>query len=65
MSKQEFAESLGKSLDKLIEAINDSEIGQFERLKEFGIRYTPSTNKFCFRGMELKNVELLIASYYI
>lgn len=42
------AASMGKSLDMAVEAFADAATGQFERLKEFGIRATTEGNKVTF-----------------
>lgn len=44
----------GKSFDQLAEAIIDAQVGEFERLKEFGIRAKQSGNQvtFAFQGVE-------------
>lgn len=48
--------ALGKDLDQLIEAVADASVGEFERLKEFGIKASVSGNKvaFTFRGQTTK-----------
>jgi hypothetical protein len=50
----DLASSTGKSFDQLTEAIIDAQTGEFERLKEFGIRATKSGDqvKFTFKGVE-------------
>ena len=57
----DLASSQGKSLDQLTEALLDATTGEFERLKEFGIRASKSgdTVKLSFKGMtkEVKNSE--------
>lgn len=47
------ASSMGKSLDQMVEAVADATTGEFERLKEFGIRSSKEGDrvKFTFRGM--------------
>lgn len=44
--------AMGKSLDQLIEAVADAATGEFERLKEFGIRASAQGDQiaFTFRG---------------
>lgn len=44
--------AMGKSLDQFIEAIADASTGEFERLKEFGIKASSEGNKvaFTFQG---------------
>ena len=48
------ASAMGKDLTQLIEAVADAATGEFERLKEFGIkaRNEGETIKFTFRGVE-------------
>lgn len=50
----DLASSTGKSFDQLTEAIIDAQTGEFERLKEFGIRASKSGDqvKFTFKGVE-------------
>jgi phage tail tape-measure protein len=50
----DLAASQGKSFDQLTEAIIDAQTGEFERLKEFGIRASKSGDqvKFTFKGVE-------------
>src|SRR5436190_904318 len=47
------ASSMGKSLDQMIEAVADAATGEFERLKEFGIKASQQGDKvtFTFRGV--------------
>lgn len=47
------ASAMGKSLDQLIEAVADAATGEFERLKEFGIksRSEGENVKFTFQGI--------------
>lgn len=47
------ASSMGKSLDQMIEAVADASTGEFERLKEFGIRSSKEGDrvKFTFQGV--------------
>lgn len=49
----DLASSQGKSLDQLSEAILDAMTGEFERLKEFGIRATKDGNQvqLAFKGI--------------
>lgn len=49
----DLASSKGKSLDQLTEALIDAQVGEFERLKEFGVRAEQSGNqvKFTFNGI--------------
>lgn len=55
----DLASSQGKSFNQLTEAIIDAQTGEFERLKEFGIKASRSGNMvaFTFRGVR-KEVEL-------
>jgi len=50
----DLAASTGKSFDQLTEAIIDAQTGEFERLKEFGIRASKSGDqvRFTFKGVE-------------
>ncbi len=50
----DLASSTGKSFDQLAEAIIDATTGEFERLKEFGIRSSKMGDKvkFTFKGVE-------------
>ena len=50
----DLAASTGKSFDQLAEAIIDAQTGEFERLKEFGIRAKKEGDKvtFTFKGVE-------------
>lgn len=47
------AGAMGKSLNQMIEAVADATTGEFERLKEFGIKSKSEGNKvtFTFRGV--------------
>lgn len=47
------ASALGKGLNQMIEAVADAATGEFERLKEFGIRASAEGDrvKFTFRGV--------------
>ena len=47
------AAAMGKSLNQMIEAVADAATGEFERLKEFGIKARSEGNKvrFTFRGV--------------
>lgn len=49
----DLASSTGKSFDQLTEAILDAQTGEFERLKEFGIRASKSGDQvaFTFKGV--------------
>ncbi len=44
----DLASSTGKSFDQLAEAILDAQTGEFERLKEFGIKAKQSNDKITF-----------------
>jgi len=48
----DLAASTGKTYDQLVEAILDAQTGEFERLKEFGIRASAQGDKvaFTFKG---------------
>jgi hypothetical protein len=50
----DLAASTGKSFDQLAEAILDAQTGEFERLKEFGIRAQDAGDKviFTFKGVQ-------------
>lgn len=50
----DLASSTGKSFDQLAEAVIDAQVGEFERLKEFGIRAQKSGDDvtFTFKGVE-------------
>lgn len=50
----DLAASTGKSFDQLTEAVIDAQAGEFERLKEFGIRASKQGDqvKFTFKGVE-------------
>lgn len=50
----DLAASQGKGFDQLTEAIIDAQTGEFERLKEFGIRASKEGNNvtFAFKGVE-------------
>jgi phage tail tape-measure protein len=47
------ASAMGKSLDQMIEAVADASTGEFERLKEFGIRASKQGDEvsFTFQGI--------------
>jgi len=47
------ASALGKSLDQMIEAVADAAVGEFERLKEFGIKAKSQGDNvsFTFQGV--------------
>jgi lambda family phage tail tape measure protein len=48
-----IASGMGKSLNQLIEAVADAAVGEFERLKEFGIKTRSQGDKvsFTFKGI--------------
>lgn len=50
----DLASSTGKSFDQLAEAILDAQTGEFERLKEFGVRASVAGDKvtFTFKGIK-------------
>lgn len=50
----DLAASTGKDFDQLTEAIIDGQVGEFERLKEFGIRASKQGDKvkFTFKGVQ-------------
>ncbi len=50
----DLAASQGKGFDQLVEAIIDAQTGEFERLKEFGVRASKEGEKvtFTFRGIK-------------
>lgn len=51
---QNFAASQGKSMDQYVEALLDAQTGEYERLKEFGIKAktTGDMVTFSFKGIE-------------
>lgn len=63
----DLSASQGKSLDQLVEAILDAQTGEFERLKEFGIKASKSGDvvKFTFKGIStsVKYTEKAISEY--
>lgn len=50
----DLAASTGKTFDQLAEAVIDGQVGEFERLKEFGIRAAKEGDKvtFTFKGVK-------------
>lgn len=50
----DLAATQGKQMDQLTEALIDAQVGEFERLKEFGIRANKEGDKvtFTFRGVK-------------
>jgi hypothetical protein len=65
----DLASSLGKPFDQLTEAILDSQAGEMERLKEFGIRAAKAGNQvsFTFKGQTktVQNSEKAIRDYIL
>lgn len=65
----DVAAAQGKSLDQLIEAMLDASTGEFERLKEFGIKASKEGEnvKFTFKGIttEVRYTEDAISDYIL
>lgn len=65
----DLASSTGKSFDQLTEAILDAQVGEFERLKEFGVRANKEGDnvRFTFKGVEtqVKGTEYEIRKYIL
>ena len=65
----DLASSTGKSFDQLTEAILDAQTGQFERLKEFGIKASKHGEDvtFTFKGVQttVKNTSDTIKDYIL
>jgi hypothetical protein len=65
----DLAASTGKSFDQLTEAILDAQTGEFERLKEFGIRASQSGDQvaFTFKGVtvEVEKTDTAIQNYIL
>ncbi|MGN7787420.1 hypothetical protein ACTJIJ_23000 [Niabella sp. 22666] len=65
----DIAASKGKSFDQFTEALIDAEVGEFERLKEFGIRASKDKDKvtFSFKGQEktVQNTSAAIREYIL
>ena len=63
------ASAMGKSLNQMIEAVADASTGEFERLKEFGIKSAKAGDKvtFTFQGVEttIKNTSANIQGYLL
>lgn len=63
----DVASASGKDLNQLVEALIDAQVGENERLKEFGIRAQKvgEITKFTFRGIttEVKNTSEAINAY--
>ncbi len=61
------ASAMGKSLDQMVEAVADASTGEFERLKEFGIKSSKEGDrvKFTFQGIttEIGNSSEEITKY--
>lgn len=68
-SMGDLASSVGKSFDQLAEAVLDAQTGEFERLKEFGIRASAEGDKvqFTFKGIttEVQKSDQAIQEYLI
>lgn len=65
----DLASSTGKGFDQLTEAILDAQVGEFERLKEFGIRASAEGDKvmFTFKGVttEVDRTETAMRNYIL
>ena len=65
----DLASSTGKSFKQLSEAIIDAQVGEFERLKEFGIRAAKAGDNvtFTFKGVEtqVKSTDEAIRGYIL
>ena len=65
----DLASSTGKSFGQLAEAILDAQTGEFERLKEFGIKAAVAGNQvtFAFKGVSttVKNTSASIQQYLL
>lgn len=65
----DLASSTGKSFDMLAEALIDAQVGEFERLKEFGVRASKQGDivKFTFKGVEttVRNSSTAIQDYIV
>lgn len=65
----DLAASTGKNFDQLAEAVLDAQVGEFERLKEFGIRAKVAGDNvtFTFKGVEtqVKNTDDAIRGYVL
>lgn len=68
-SMGDLASSVGKSFDQLAEAVLDAQSGEFERLKEFGIKSQQTGDKviFTFKGIstEVQKTDTAIQDYLI
>lgn len=51
----DIASSVGKDIDQLVEAVLDAQMGEFERLKEFGIKGSKEGERltFMFKGQKI------------
>jgi hypothetical protein len=65
----DLAASTGKSFDMLAEALIDAQVGEFERLKEFGIRASKAGDQvtFTFKGQQtvIQNTSAEIQKYLV
>lgn len=65
----DLSSTLGKDMDQLVEAILDAQTGEWERLKEFGIRAkrTGDDVAFTFRGVttEMKFTDEAVKNYIL
>jgi hypothetical protein len=65
----DLASSVGKSFDQLTEAILDAQTGEFERLKEFGVKASSQGDvvQFTFKGIttEVKKSDKAIQEYIL
>ena len=65
----DLASSTGKSFGQLAEAILDAQTGEFERLKEFGVKASVAGNQvtFAFKGVSttVKNTSASIQQYLL
>lgn len=65
----DLASSTGKDFDQLAEAVLDAQVGEFERLKEFGIRSKKEGDrvKFTFKGVtqEVAFTETAMRNYLL
>lgn len=66
---QDLANSTGKGFNQLAEALIDAQVGEMERLKEFGVRAQKEGDKvkFTFKGVttEVQNTSEAISDYVI
>lgn len=65
----DLASSKGKDMDQLTEALIDAQVGEFERLKEFGIRASKSGDQvsFTFKGQTktMKMTDAAVKDYIL